>query len=595
MKKIKQKLVSYTTTLRRINRYILDKNTRKMLLFLIPLGIIVEQAWILDNYLVGQIINLIANQKTIFLGTPIVIATTILIGYYIFGAFLRYILAKVGRVYSSYITNKAQQDFWTAVAKLEVQDKENPDIQNAISDAQRNYSAVNDIFGTQMSIVESAVTFIASMAVLSSLEWWYSLVIVLMVLPGLWLNRTGKIKNYYRNKKRNELGRYRNELSSHLGTKETMLHGSTEYFLNLYQSLRSHLVYADAKYQNKLSFLQLIGSVVRLSLMGIIYYAMFLKMKAGLIPVGSILLLFASIRRLEDNLSSILGEFINLEQKVRESNDFFMIIDLKPSIPIAVNPIPIDTSKAPAIEFDDVWFKYPGTDEYVLKGVSFKINAGERIGIIGENGSGKTTLSLLLVRMYDTTKGSIRINGIDIRLIDRSQLFSITGAVFQDFKLFETRLKETIRVTAVGKPYDFEDILIAAKKVGLDDFISTLPDQYDHKLGRMYEGGIKLSGGKKQKLAIAGLLYRDSKLVILDELTSALSPTAEQQIIEQYGQIIEGKTCVVICHRYKSLQFVQKVLVLDQGVVVENGTHRELMAQNGLYAKLFSAAQLQVV
>jgi|GEM_PF-1961856 len=595
MKKNQSKFTSYTSTLRRINRFILDKNTKKLLIWLIPLGILIEQGWVADNYLIGQIINLVAGQKSLFAHTPLIVATSILIGYYIVSVTVRYIATILGRRYQSYLTNKTQNSFWDAVAHLEVQDRENPDIQNAISDAQRNYDAVNGIFNTQMTILESVVTFIMSIAVLSSLEWWYSIVIVVMVIPGLILNRNRRINNYYKQKSRNELGRYRNELSSHIGTKETLLHGSLDYFLNLYKSLRTHLVSADAKYQNKLAVFQLLGNTIRYLLMGIIYYAVFLKMKTGLIPIGSILLLFGSIRRLEDNLNSVLSEIINLEQKVREANDFFMIIDIKPSILISESPVSFDATKAPSIEFDDVWFKYPGTDEYVLKGVSFKINSEERFGIIGENGSGKTTLSLLMVRMYDTTMGSIRINGIDIRLIDRAQLFSITGAVFQDFNLFEARIKETIRVAAVDKKYTFEDIRSAAEKVGLSAFIENLEQKYDHKIGRMYKGGIKLSGGQKQKVAIAGLLYRDSKLIILDELTSALSPTAEQQIIEQYTKIIEGKTCVVICHRYKSLQFVQKIMVLDEGKIVENGTHKDLMNKNGLYAKLFSAAQLKVV
>lgn len=595
MKKIKTKFVSYLSTLKRINRFILDKKTRSLLLWLIPLSLIIEQFWVVDNYLIGQIINSLVGQNSAFANVPIVGATSILIGWYILASFARYVLSVLGKKYNKYLTNKTEKTFWNSVARLELQDRENPDIQNAISDAQRNYSAVNEIFSTQMSIIESIVTFVTSIVVLSMLEWWYALVIIAMVVPGLYLSRSRRINNYYKQKRRNELGRYRYELSSHIGTKETILHGATDYFLNLYQSIRSHLLNADMKYQNKLSLLQFFGYTIRFLLMGIIYIAVFIKIKAGLIPIGSILLLFTSIRKLEDNLSSVLSEIINLEQRVRESNDFFVIIDLKPSIPMIEKRIRIDLDKAPSIEFSDVWFKYPGTDEYVLKGVNFKINSGESIGIVGENGSGKTTVSLLMVRMYDPNKGSIRINGIDIRLIDREDLFSITGAVFQDFNLFETRIKETIRVSAVRKDYNLDAIKVAAEKVGLSDFIENLSDKYDHKIGKMYQRGIKLSGGQRQKVAIAGLMYRDSKFIILDELTSALSPTAEQQIIEQYAEIIKGKTCVVICHRYKSLQFVSRIIVLNDGIVAENGSHTELINKKGMYAKLFNAAQLRVV
>ncbi|MBP6904496.1 MAG: ABC transporter ATP-binding protein [Candidatus Pacebacteria bacterium] len=594
MRKIKKKLASYASVLKRINSFILDRTTRRLLFWIVPVALLIEQAWVMDNYLLGEIVNRLSGQKSLFTQTTLVWAAISLVGWYALVAVGRYLLGQYGLSFQQYLTNKTESQYWRAIAKLELQDRENPDIQNAISDAQRNYNAVTEIFGNQMTIFKSVVTLCAAMLVLGSLEWWYTIIIILMVIPGIYLSRIRRIKNYYQQKSRNEIQRYKYELSSQIGTKETILHGATDYFLNLYQSLRSHFLGADTKHRKKLNRLQLYGNLIRYSLMGILYYAVFLKIEGGFIQVGSFFLVFSSIKRLESNLESILDEFVNLEQKVRESNDFFLIIDMKPSIPLKETPVAIDLTKAPSIEFDNVWFKYPGAEESVLKGVSFKIESGERIGLIGENGSGKTTISLLMLRFYDPNKGSIRINGIDLRLIDRNCLFSITGAVFQDFELFETRISETIRVSAVDKKFDIKDIKSAAQKVDIDTFIQGLPSGYNHKIGRMYEGGIKLSGGQKQKVAIAGLLYRDPKLVILDELTSALSPTAEQQIIDQYEKVVEGKTCLVICHRYKSLQFVHRIMVIDEGVIVENGTHKELISSNGMYSKLYTAAQLKV-
>ncbi len=595
MKKVKTKIASYASMLKRINSFIVDKKTRSLLIRIIPLAIIVGQVWIMDNYLLGQVVNRLSGQQSLFVRSPIIFAAACLVGWYALNAFLRYILEQYGTIFRQHLTNKTETQYWNAIAHLELQDRENPDIQNSISDAQRNYNAVADIFGTQMTIVGSIVTLGASVVVLSMLEWWYVFIIILMVVPGLYLSRIRRIKNYYKQKRRNEIGRYKYELSSQIGLKETLVHGATDYFLDLYQSIRSHIIGADTKYRKKINQLQFYGNMIRYVFMGVLYYAVFIKIESGLIQIGSLFLVFSSIKQLEGNLESILDQFMNLEQKVRESNDFFLIIDMKPSISFQEVPTPVDFEKAPSIEFDNVWFKYPGTEDFVLKGVSFKIQSGERIGLIGENGSGKTTISLLLLRFYDPNKGSVRINGIDIRLIDRTALFSITGAVFQDFNLFETRISETIRVSAVSKKFDIQAIKTAAENVGMSEFIEKLPDGYDHKIGRMYAGGIKLSGGQKQKVAIAGLLYRNPKLVILDELTSALSPTAEQQIVDQYAKVVEGKTCLVICHRYKSLQFVQRILVLDKGVVVENGTHAELIIKKGMYATLFKAAQLQVV
>jgi ATP-binding cassette subfamily B protein len=290
----------------------------------------------------------------------------------------------------------------------------------------------------------------------------------------------------------------------------------------------------------------------------------------------------------------ILSKFVDFDDEARKVKDFFMILDFKSSVSSPEKPIEVDLSESPTIEFDNVWFKYPGSDNYVLKGVTLKINKGERVGLVGENGEGKTSLALLMLRFYDPNSGSIRINGTDLRLIRREALHAICGVVFQDFELFHTRISESIRSSAIYKN-NFEDIVAACTTAGIDGYIKELPDGYNHKIGKIYKEGVKLSGGQRQKIAIASLLYRDSKLMILDELKSALSPTAEDEIVNHYETISNGKTCLVICQRYKSLQFVDRVVVLSGGVIAENGTHSELMIKKGIYSQLYTAAQLKAV
>lgn len=594
MNKIRSQFKTYGAMLRRINLFLLDGKSKRLLLWIIPIALLLEQVWIVTNYVLGQIVNKLSGQQSVFSNTPVWLCAIYLASVYLLVDFMRYIYGQKGFVFRSYVVNKVEEQFWSAVARIELQDRENPKVQNSIDDAKRNYDSVNQIFGTQMSIFSSVATLVTSSVVLANIEWWYLLLIAGMVLPGIYLNRSRNVKNYHQQKRLNEIRRYLGELSWHIGQKETLVHNSTNYFLTLYQSIRGHFVKAKLKFDNRVNNINLISAIVRNVLMVFLYFAVFLKIGNGVLQVGILFLVFSSIQRLENNLETLLNKIVSLEQSVREANDFFAIIDMKPAIQMAEQPIFINTSAAPSIEFKDVWFKYPGTEQYVLKGVSFKIDNGEKVGLVGENGSGKTTISLLALRFYDPDKGSIRINDIDIRLIDRKQLFSMTGVVFQDFEIFQTRIAEAIRVYDTVRR-DNDAVVESAKTVGIDDFIANLPNGYNHKIGRFYEEGLRLSGGQQQKVAIAGLIYRNPKLVILDEPTSDLSPTAEQKFIEQYAESSKGKTALVIFHRYKSLQLVDRIMVIEDGAILEQGTHRQLMTKEGSYAKLFRAAQLQAV
>jgi ABC-type multidrug transport system fused ATPase/permease subunit len=591
MKKIKSQLGMYMKMLKRINIFLLDTKSKKLLVWLVPITVLLDQLWVLDNYILGQIVNKLSGEESIFSQFSIALCTAILIVSYVFADSVRYLLTRKGILFNNHIVNKVEKQFWSMIARIELQDRENPKVQNTIDDARRNYGAVNQIFRMQMTIIGSLLTLVASIAVLTYIEWWYLLLIVGMVIPGIYFNRLRTIKNYNQEKRLNEIRRYQWELSGHIGRKETIVHGATNYFLDLYQSIRGHFLQAKLLFEGKVNTINFISSLMRNGLMLFLYIAVFIKIDAGELQIGALFLVFSSIRKLESNLGSLLDKFVSLEQNVREANDFFAVIDMKPSIQMPACPVKIDTTISPTIEFDDVWFKYPNTETYILKGVSFKINPMEKLGLVGENGSGKTTISLLVLRFYDPQKGAIRINGIDLRLLDRDQLFSMAGVVFQDFDLFETRISETIRVHDTSQRNE-KNIYNSAKKVGIDDFISSFPKKYDQKIGTFYEGGIKLSGGQRQKVAIAGIIFRDSNFVILDEPTSDLSPTSEQQIIEQYAEASKTKTGLIIFHRYKALQLVDRILVLEDGVIVEQGTHKELMAINKTYAKFFRAAQV---
>lgn len=238
------------------------------------------------------------------------------------------------------------------------------------------------------------------------------------------------------------------------------------------------------------------------------------------------------------------------------------------------------------LEFRDVWFRYPVSEAYVLKGVSFAVRRGEKISLVGLNGSGKTTVVKLLCRFYEPEKGSILINGIDITEFDEADYRAKMSVIFQDYRLLSLSIGENV---ACSEQYDEAKVRRELERVGLSERLRNLPDGLGTVMSGSTGGDLRLSGGESQKVAIARALYRDSDLIVLDEPTSALDPKAEADIYENFSTLVADKMAIYISHRMSSSIFCDRILVLDDGRIIEDGTHAELMRRGGLYHELFSA------
>lgn len=238
-----------------------------------------------------------------------------------------------------------------------------------------------------------------------------------------------------------------------------------------------------------------------------------------------------------------------------------------------------------AIEFRNVSFCYPGSENYSLKNINITIKSGEKLSIVGENGAGKTTFVKLLTRLYDPTEGEILLNGTNIKEIDYEYYISIFSAVFQDYKLFCLPLKDNV---ALAQPADTSKIQSALERVGLQQKLKKLPKGIDTQIYKTFdETGFEPSGGEGQKIALARALYKDAPVIILDEPTAALDPRAEYEIYQQFNDIVHGKTAVYISHRLSSTRFCDVIAVLNRGKLTEYGSHDDLIKQDGLYKELF--------
>ena len=265
----------------------------------------------------------------------------------------------------------------------------------------------------------------------------------------------------------------------------------------------------------------------------------------------------------------------------------FEFFEIKPKILTPDNAVPMPDKISRGFEFVNVGFKYEVTEKWAFRNLSFKLNAGEKLALVGENGAGKTTLVKLLGRLYDPTEGQILLDGIDLRQYDQVAYNKSVGVIFQDFVRFSFIAGLNIAVGKIEDKDEYESIERAAYKSLAAEVIADLPEKYDQMIGRRFKGGADLSGGQWQKIALARAYMRDAQLMILDEPTAALAARAEHEVFQRFIDLTRNKTSVLISHRFSTVRMADRILVLKGGKVDEMGTHEELLSKQGLYAQLF--------
>lgn len=321
---------------------------------------------------------------------------------------------------------------------------------------------------------------------------------------------------------------------------------------------------------------------------GLIYLFVALKAASGALTVGEIVRYAGSITRFLDNLSALINAVNTFSITSSRMENMFTFLEIPDRKYKGTLPVEKRRDYEYEIEFHQVSFKYPGTEEYVLRDLALKLKVGQRMAVVGMNGSGKTTMIKLLCRLYDPTEGIITLNGIDIRKYQYEEYLSIFSVVFQDFKLFSFPLGQNI---AASVQYDREKAALCLEKAGLGKRMETMPKGLDTMLYQDFEeDGIEISGGEAQKIALARALYKDAPFIILDEPTAALDPVAEYEIYSRFNDIVGEKTAIYISHRLSSCRFCDDIAVFDQGRLVQRGSHAALLADTqGKYYELWNA------
>ena len=311
----------------------------------------------------------------------------------------------------------------------------------------------------------------------------------------------------------------------------------------------------------------------------------------GDIAVGALLLAFNTYTRFYQTVNGYIEAVSITEESSRYAARWFDLFALEPKLKTSPDAIRVRFDKPPRVEFRNVSFRYPGEDDaspLVLRNISFTIEPGEKIAIIGVNGSGKTTLIKLLCRTYDPTEGQILINGVDLREINLRDWQSAIGVLFQDFPLYRLTIRESIGIGNILSPSEERKMADAARFSGADEFIETFPRKFDQLVWKEFRDGTDLSKGQHQRLAVARMFYRDAAITILDEPTASIDAVTEEKIFSSLEQNTEGKTVILITHRFSSVKNADKILMLEHGEIIEQGSHRQLMALNKKYAALYT-------
>lgn len=386
---------------------------------------------------------------------------------------------------------------------------------------------------------------------------------------------------------RRELDYLRTLGTSRESAKEVKMFGLADYLHGRYQALSRDLIGNNVKLtRRRLRWGALLAAVGSLGYYGGYAYLVWQALELR-INVGTLTFLAGAIAASNASLQSLFSLFSTISEQALFLTDLVAFFAVRPRIRSKPNALPAPRPIRGGIEFRDVSFQYPGSEKLVLRGLNFRIEPGQKVALVGENGEGKTTFVKLLARLYDPTGGCILIDGVDLRDYRVEDLRREIGVIFQDFFRYDFAVRDNIGAGRVELMNDDAALWDAAKKSGVDQLVANLPNGLEQMLGRRFEGGVDLSGGQWQRMALARAYLRDAQVLILDEPTAALDAVAEAEVFANFAQLTRDRMAILISHRFSTVRLADRIVVLNGGRIIEDGRHDDLVASGGQYARLF--------
>ena len=421
---------------------------------------------------------------------------------------------------------------------------------------------------------------------------WLLLLLLIAVIPAFIAESYFNDKDYSLSRsqtpERRELDYIRFIGASDETAKEVKIFNLSSFLIDRFQHLSNKFFNANKPLIIRRSFWGTVFAI--LGSLG--YYGAYIfiitKTISGNLSIGSLTFLAGSFRQLRSLLEGILSRFTVVSQGAIYLKDFFDFFNIQPKIKLSINGLPFPNPIKQGFTFKDVGFRYINSERWANRHLNFTLKAGEKLALVGENGAGKTTLVKLLARLYDPTEGTIFLDGHDLREYDLAELRKQVGVIFQDYIRYQMTVSQNIAIGNIDEKENRELIVHAARQSLADLLVEKLPGKYDQALGKRFNQGVELSGGEWQKIALARAYMKDAQLLILDEPTSALDARAEYEVFQRFSELTKGKTAVLISHRFSTVRMADRILVLEKGELLEEGSHEELLKKNGRYSELFN-------
>ncbi len=555
---------------------------------------ILNLQYLINTFIYAKLIDqmfksIVTNLKTI---NDIIPYLLILIGYEVFNNFIRMLNSYSSRVIdhkSRFLPNSLHYENlnYLGIATLE-----QPEINNRVQRANQNIYVLNQFLERIGDLIAGLITSILTGLTVLIIIPIFIPIVVLIALVQLIPNRK-YIKEEFKFHFGQTEDRRKSDLTADILThpKELQEVQST----NAYQFLNQKYLDFVNPYINRLIHIRkrwdqtwFVVSLLDIGAMLAAYIIVLNRLINKLISIGDVFLQTRSIQLFSDSISQFFNRIANTYEFSLRLNDTYELFHTKPIYPDGKIPFSKGTTP-PTIQFDNVTFAYPNSQKNIISGFNLTINSGEKVAIVGPNGAGKTTLAKLIARIYQVNQGSLKINGTNINDLIISDWYENVGILFQDFNFYtHLTVKENIYIGRSNQPIDEDKIIQAAQRADAAKFIEQYPNKYDQILSERFTDGIRPSTGQIQKLAIARFFYRNAPLVIFDEPTASIDAESEFNIFNQIYDFFQDKTVIIISHRFSTVRNANRIIVLNDGAIVEQGSHERLMDLNGKYAHAFN-------